>query len=298
MQENGGYKEVFTDQDGTFDAGYIPYQELGKANPFRYRSYYYDTETELYYLKSRYYDPEVGRFITIDDISYLDPESINGLNLYAYCGNNPVMNVDENGTDWWHWVLGIGAVLGMVALTVISFGIAAPLGAMVLMGIGTGIGMGAYNGIQSGENLLGIISNALTGGLIGGALAFAMGLGMLGGAALAGIGAASTTMSVAGLTGTKIFFASILAVSGAYGYSYILDSTYNEKKMTWGGFFSSLAWGAVAGAYLFGLGGIMGFNGWGLNPTLNLIDKALYTGIQILFKIFFQQVRPIGYTGF
>ena len=75
------------------------YENLAKANPFRYRGYYYDEETGLYYLKSRYYDPETGRFITIDDISYLDPETINGLNLYAYCGNNPVMNVDPYGNS-------------------------------------------------------------------------------------------------------------------------------------------------------------------------------------------------------
>ena len=62
-------------------------------NPIRYRGYYYDEETGLYYLKSRYYDPETGRFLNADNISYLDPETINGLNLYAYCGNNPVMNV-------------------------------------------------------------------------------------------------------------------------------------------------------------------------------------------------------------
>ena len=51
-------------------------------------------------MKFRYYDPEVNRFITIDDISYIDPETINGLNLYAYCGNNPVMCIDENGDSW------------------------------------------------------------------------------------------------------------------------------------------------------------------------------------------------------
>lgn len=73
------------------------YDELSQLNPFRYRGYYYDTETGLYFLKTRYYDPEVGRFITIDDLSYLDPDTINGLNLYAYCGNNPVMNVDPSG---------------------------------------------------------------------------------------------------------------------------------------------------------------------------------------------------------
>ena len=73
--------------------------ELSQLNPYRYRGYYYDTETGLYFLKTRYYDPEVGRFITIDDLSYIDPEIINGLNLYAYCTNNPVMNVDINGTS-------------------------------------------------------------------------------------------------------------------------------------------------------------------------------------------------------
>ena len=45
------------------------------------RGYYFDTETKLYYLKSRYYDPEVGRFIFPDSIEYLNPDSINGLNL-------------------------------------------------------------------------------------------------------------------------------------------------------------------------------------------------------------------------
>ena len=71
--------------------------EIANLNPFRYRSYYFDTETGFYFLKTRYYDPEIGRFMTIDDISYLDPESINGLNLYAYCRNNPVNRVDSEG---------------------------------------------------------------------------------------------------------------------------------------------------------------------------------------------------------
>ena len=53
----------------------------------------------VYYLQTRYYDPEIGRFVTIDGIEYLDPEIINGLNLYAYCGNNSVMNVDPTGTQ-------------------------------------------------------------------------------------------------------------------------------------------------------------------------------------------------------
>lgn len=73
---------------------------IGNINPFRYRGYYYDEEMSLYYLKSRYYDPETGRFISPDDISYLDPETIDGLNLYSYCLNNPVIYVDPTGHFW------------------------------------------------------------------------------------------------------------------------------------------------------------------------------------------------------
>lgn len=79
----------------------IDEQGIATKNPIRYRGYCYDEETGLYYLKSRYYDPEIGRFITIDSISYLNAESINGLNLYAYCGNNPVMRTDATGKNWW-----------------------------------------------------------------------------------------------------------------------------------------------------------------------------------------------------
>ena len=92
--------------------------KVGILNPFRYRSYYYDTETGLYFLKTRYYDPEVGRFITIDDISYLAPDTINGLNLYAYCNNNPVMRTDSQGTSWWdnvkNWFRNTGRRVGNV----------------------------------------------------------------------------------------------------------------------------------------------------------------------------------------
>ena len=70
---------------------------IAAKNPIRYRGYYYDTETELYYLKSRYYDPELGRFMTIDGIDYIDPDTINGLNLYAYCFNNPIGLCDPSG---------------------------------------------------------------------------------------------------------------------------------------------------------------------------------------------------------
>jgi RHS repeat-associated protein len=73
---------------------------LGTINPYRYRGYRYDEESKLYYLQSRYYNPEIQRFISLDDISYLDPSQSTGLNLYAYTGNNPVMFVDPSGNFW------------------------------------------------------------------------------------------------------------------------------------------------------------------------------------------------------
>ena len=70
---------------------------IANANPIRYRGYYYDVDTGLYYLNSRYYTPEWRRFISPDDTSYLDPETPNGLNLYCYCNNDPVNYADPSG---------------------------------------------------------------------------------------------------------------------------------------------------------------------------------------------------------
>ena len=78
---------------------------LGTINPFRYRSYYYDEETKLYYLNSRYYNPVWKRFINID--TYISAgNGISGHNMYLYCENNPVVRVDIYGES----LLFIGAM--------------------------------------------------------------------------------------------------------------------------------------------------------------------------------------------
>ena len=72
--------------------------DLANINPFRYRGYVYDSETGLYYLKSRYYDPVTGRFLNAD--MYCDTQSnIFGTNMFAYCNNNWVNQIDPEGTD-------------------------------------------------------------------------------------------------------------------------------------------------------------------------------------------------------
>ena len=92
---------------------------LGAANPLRYRGYVYDTETGLYYLSSRYYNPVWGRFINADtaDVLGASPGKANwDKNLFAYCDNDPVSRKDDGG-DLWDFV--IGAAVG-VATTFIS----------------------------------------------------------------------------------------------------------------------------------------------------------------------------------
>ena len=71
--------------------------DMADVNPLRYRGYYYDTETSLYYLQSRYYDPEVGRFINPDGYNSTG-QGIIGTNMFAYCLNNPAIFSDDAGT--------------------------------------------------------------------------------------------------------------------------------------------------------------------------------------------------------
>ena len=75
-------------------------ENIGKLNPFRYRSYCYDDDTRLYVTASRYYDPELCRFLCADNFDVVKAEmfSMNGKNLYVYCCNNPVNAVDEEGS--------------------------------------------------------------------------------------------------------------------------------------------------------------------------------------------------------
>ena len=76
--------------------------EVGRINPFRYKSYYYDSETRLYYLRSRSYDPVVGRFLNADAVELLgESESLLSFDLLVYCENNPILYSDPNGYLIW-----------------------------------------------------------------------------------------------------------------------------------------------------------------------------------------------------
>ena len=88
---NGSWADLLADS-GT--AITDPYQ-IGALNPIRYRGYYYDTDTQLYYLQSRYYDPEVSRSLNADEL--IDIDRLLGINQFTYCNNCPIMLEDSTG---------------------------------------------------------------------------------------------------------------------------------------------------------------------------------------------------------
>lgn len=128
--------------------------EYSKLNPFRYRGYYYDSETGLYYLQSRYYDPEIGRFLNSDNIT--DPGAgVLGYNTFLYCANNPVNASDPTGHSIILACLIGGAIIGAI----------------------TGGAIGAsVSKIKTGKvSVKSVVVGALAGAVIGGAVGAAMG---------------------------------------------------------------------------------------------------------------------------
>ena len=120
---------------------------LGQFNPLRYRGYVYDNETGLYYVSSRYYDPEIGRFINAD-AAIGQIGNVQGTNMFAYCFNNPVNMSDPTG-NWpklstiFTVVAAAAVAVAAVAVTVATCGAAAPALAVAGGGIIGGISAGA-----------------------------------------------------------------------------------------------------------------------------------------------------------
>ena len=85
---------------------------MAQINPIRYKQYYYDTETGFYYLMSRYYDPVIARFINADSFASTG-QGTTGYNMFAYCGNNPVMYCDPTGEVPWLIAIVITAIVAV-----------------------------------------------------------------------------------------------------------------------------------------------------------------------------------------
>ena len=152
--------------NGWLDEQNAYYLEVAEANPLRYRGYYYDSETGFYYLQSRYYDPEIGRFINADSYASTDATGLLSTNMFAYCENDPVNKSDPDG-EVAH--LAIGAVVGAIANVGFSY-----LNHMIA-GESYGLKEAALDALSgaasgalaaSGVGLLGqVIGNGLTSGV-------------------------------------------------------------------------------------------------------------------------------------
>ena len=152
--------------NGWLDEQNAYYLEVAEANPLRYRGYYYDAETGFYYLQSRYYDPEIGRFINADSYASTDATGLLSTNMFAYCENDPVNKSDPDG-EVAH--LAIGAVVGAIANVGFSY-----LNHMIA-GESYGLKEAALDALSgaasgalaaSGVGLLGqVIGNGLTSGV-------------------------------------------------------------------------------------------------------------------------------------
>jgi len=133
---------------------------VGLYNPIRYRGYYYDTDTGFYYLQSRYYDPAIKRFISADDASLLGANGdFTSLNLYAYCGNNPVARSDDGGEAW---NIAIGAAIGAIAGGLLGGFTASKNGGNIFTGALTGAALGAVTGAIVGSGNIVMISGGLS----------------------------------------------------------------------------------------------------------------------------------------
>ena len=163
---------------------------LADVNPLRYRGYYYDSETGFYYLQSRYYDPELGRFINADSYASTDATGLLSANMFAYCENDPVNKSDPTG-EFWATVakMAVGAAVNVVTTVVTNAIAGAPLtegigkaaieGAVTsvsgtVIGTVVSVGFSIYRGVEDHKTIKEIAADAamaslssLTGGGVG-----------------------------------------------------------------------------------------------------------------------------------
>ena len=144
---------------------------VGEFNPFRYKGYYFDKETGMYYCHTRYYVSDWCRWLCADSASILNLDSLTDLNLFAYCNDDPINKLDGSGClpKWAKWLIGGIAFLGALTLTALTGGALAP----VVVGMGVSILSSAViKGVQNaseGKSFLeGFSDGAADGALWGG----------------------------------------------------------------------------------------------------------------------------------
>ncbi|MBR6918278.1 MAG: RHS repeat-associated core domain-containing protein [Clostridia bacterium] len=194
-------KRAITDGAGNDVTNYPLH--IANINPFRYKGYYFDSEIYLYYLNARYYDPVYSRFISAD--GYIASSgSFVGLNMFAYCENNPIMRRDPSGQFWeeiWDFAKEFGKGVAKAGAIV-----GAAAGAVGLVGLSLG------GTIFSGGAAVGTIPAAVAVAteLVGGAIA---------------VVAAGEAVAVVGEIGENASYSK----SNGGGDGYRGGSTYNKN---------------------------------------------------------------------
>ena len=148
-------------------------ETLGKVQPFRYRGYVYDEETGLYYLRSRYYNAQWGRFVNADAEIAVEAKLWDA-KLFLYCANNPVRYTDDGGNSFWDVLADCGKALLVAAVVVAVVAVV-----IAATGGGGGFALAAAGGeIISGAAVAdAAMTTAVAAGATGASLMFASKLG-------------------------------------------------------------------------------------------------------------------------
>ena len=227
---------------------------IGNINPYRYRGYRYDVETGYYYLQARYYDPEMGRFISIDDANYISDDISSGINLYAYTANNPIMMTDPNGNmaEWLKTGLTVGLVVLVVAAIAVASVATGGLAGAALGAVAISTGLGAVSGLSNSiKNDTSLYGGILSGAVSGFAIGTAIGLGMLTG---------GSTFSWA--VGFAVFGGSLALNFGAGMASYAIQQQSNGERFRRDEGVTNGFKQMASGAFAFAAGILIGASGY------------------------------------
>lgn len=182
---------------------------VGEHNPFRYKGYHFDSDTGMYYCHTRYYVPDWCRWLNADNIAYVSFVDLTQTNLFVYCGNNPIIYCDANGTKkhkssmWKFWV-SVGIVVGLSIAVALTGG---TILAAAAVGAGVGLAASAVSGTIEAKRNGGDVSEAIAEK----SLSYTI------------TGGLSTVMPVLGLHLAGLITANMAIGTADYGISCLID---------------------------------------------------------------------------
>ena len=248
----------------------IDYYNNGEAtsvtkNNITYRGYYYDKDLGMYYLQSRYYDPVIGRFISPDDPSYLGANGdLTSYNLYAYCSNNPLNYIDQNGN------FSIKVLLSGIALGAFIGALAGTIGTMIKDYDDDGK---IFNGSVKKDEYLGKAIGGMIAGIgIGVCSTLGAGLG-----AAASVGESSLMLGSLTISASSALLLSVSSafLTGTFGYTVRTAIDKNEAFQ-----FSDMLIEGVANT----ISGLLSFGGGWCGGVAEVVNPGVKLGAKNFLK--------------